>query len=396
MDGNGRSRAARWRTLGRLFFEMCFVSTFVLGGGYVILSVADERFSRRFPCVRRGELFEMLPLFQMVPGIIGVHTAIFLGSRIAGLPGALVALAAVALPSVLVFTAVSLAYAVLPVGHPLLQASFLGLRAALTGLLCEIALRTAKTSAKGAFGIVAFAVSLAAMTVCAVPPGRLIVSFMAFGVAFLAVRERLSPSPGASRTFGTLWAIPLLFMGYGLIAFGGGFVLIPVYFRDFVGAAAPYLNLDPADFANVMALTEMTPGPVAVNCATFFGYRMGHLPGALAATVSLLLPGSAILLLALRSIERFRSSLVVRGVFLGVRPVALAMIASAAWSFAGISVWHSSAEGLCFSPTGAVLAAATLFASLTRRLGAVTLILLCAFAALAVGFLCPAALSVRV
>jgi hypothetical protein len=87
-----------------------------------------------------------------------------------------------------------------------------------------------------------------------------------------------------------------------------------MYVGDFVGEAAPYLQLSGSEFADVMALTQMTPGPIAVNCATFFGYRMGMdsfgapaaaLLCAFVATLALLIPGSTLLYIALGSIERF-------------------------------------------------------------------------------------------
>ena len=67
-------------------------------------------------------------------------------------------------------------------------------------------------------------------------------------------------------------------------------MLVPMYMEEFVGPNAPLLQIAPEEFSNVIALTQMTPGPVSVNAATFFGYRMGGVAGALLATVCLLLP----------------------------------------------------------------------------------------------------------
>lgn len=371
------------RTLWLLFREMAFLAAFVIGGGYVILSVADERFSRKYQWIRTGELFEMLPLFQMIPGIIGGHTAVYLGNRVAGPLGALVASAGMMLPSVVIFLAISLAYRSIPIGSACMAAVFLGLRAALTGVLAEMVVRTWRRSVSGVFGYLVCPLAVLAMIVGKVSPALVIVAGMLSG---LAVEFRRGRPPAAdadgAKVFRSFWAIPLLFVGYGLMAFGGGFVLVPVYLRDFVGETARFLQLAPADFANIMALTEMTPGPVAANCATFFGFRLGGVAGALVATASLLLPGAVILYAALRSLDRFRSSVVVRGILHGVRPVTSALLFCATWAIAGMSVWRSTSDGLAFSPLACALAVATFLLVTTKRLGAVPTIVLSALTSL--------------
>ena len=96
------------RKLFRLFYEMFCIALFVVGGGYAIIAVADEVFSRKLKWTKEGELAEQLPLFQMIPGIMAGHAAVYLGRKVAGFAGSCVALLGVALPSVLVFTAVSM------------------------------------------------------------------------------------------------------------------------------------------------------------------------------------------------------------------------------------------------------------------------------------------------
>ena len=77
---------------------------------------------------------------------------------------------------------------------------------------------------------------------------------------------------------------------FGCLGFGGGFVLVPLYLQTFVGEAAQLLQIPAEEFSNLMALTQATPGPVSVNAATFFGYRMAGVAGAAVATTALLLP----------------------------------------------------------------------------------------------------------
>ena len=89
-----------------LFCELFRISLFVVGGGYAIIAVADAVFARR-KWTREGELIDRLPVFQMVPGLIATHTAVYVGNKLAGGLGALVGVTAVALPAIVIFTCVS-------------------------------------------------------------------------------------------------------------------------------------------------------------------------------------------------------------------------------------------------------------------------------------------------
>ena len=181
------------------------------------------------------------------------------------------------------------------------------------------------------------------------------------------------------------------FMKIDLLAFGGGYVLVPMYMADFVGPSAPHLNLTPEEFANVMALTQMTPGSISVNCATFFGYRMCGMLGSLVATVAMVLPNYVLLLLVLRSLEKFRASTVVSGLLAGFRPATTALMAVAAFAFAGMSVWtrfaaQNGGADIVFHPLAALIFASVLAAMLAQKASVVTLV----FWSAAVGALCEA------
>ena len=374
------------KRLWTLFWEMFKIALCVVGGGFAILAVADEVFSRKFGWTEEGEIADRLPIFQMVPGIIAGSTAIYVGRKVAGVPGAASALLGVFLPSVIVFSAVSAGYALIPLESPALKAAFLGLRAALTGIIAAMAVRSWPKCIGSAYSVCILALALVSLGPAGVNPALVVASAVLCGVA----AEFGRPRPGAPCLMSSAaLAIPLVFLKYGAIAFGGGYVLVPVYLGDFVGPAAPYLQLAEREFADVMALTQMTPGPVAVNCATFFGYRMGLADGlgpaggvacAFAATLLLLLPGSVLLYLALGSVERFSRNRVVQGVMSGVRPVTVAMMLNALWAFAAMSVWTRAGEGFDFHPFAFALALFAAAAVLTKRVGVVKTIVLCAVA----------------
>ena len=359
------------RRLARLFFEMFRIALFVVGGGYAIIAVADDVFSRKLKWTKEGELVDALSLFQTFPGIMAGHCAVYVGRKVAGPIGSVVALAGVILPSLVIFLFVSMGYDAIPVGNRWLVAAFGGLRAALAGVILGMIVRSWTKSVCGGYGYVAMFAGLA-LLLAGVNPAIVLVAAMIAGVA-----AEFAPR-GGSRKFNSLGIVFPVFLKYGALAFGGGYVLVPMYIRDFVGCDAPWLQLPAEEFANLMALTQMTPGPIGINAATFFGYRLGGVLGAALATAALVLPGSLLLSLALASMERFSGSRVVKGIFGGVRPVTMSLMVSAAWSFAGMSLWTVHDCGFSVDYVALALAAFAAFATIRRMLGVMQTIFICA------------------
>lgn len=361
------------RILLELFWEMFKISLFVVGGGYAILPVADEVFARR-GWTTEGELVDHLPVFQMLPGIIAAHTAVYVGNKVAGLAGAVVCLLGVVLPSVVIFTLIAMGFAALPLGNAHLEGVFGGLRASLTGVIGSTIVRSWPRALPN---VRAYLVMLGAVTalLLGVPIPLVLVVAMLVGLACVF---RAPTSAGGGLKLRSSALVPLLlFAKYGLLCFGGGFVIVPMYLEDFVGPAAPYLQLPSADFSNVMALTQMTPGPIGANCATFFGYRLAGVGGALTATALLLLPGAVLALLAFRSLDRFSSSRVVRGILLGVKPVSIALMLVALGEFARAAFTGPVPVVLTFVSAGLIY---------FRKLSVVKVILLSALVGLAASF----------
>lgn len=325
----------------RLFWELFKISLFVVGGGYAIIVVADDVFAK-IGWTREGELLERLPVFQSVPGIIATHVAVYVGKKVAGRIGAAVGVAAVALPSVAIFTAVSAGYAYLPLDKHWLVGAFAGLRAAIAGIVAAALIRGWRRSVDSAFAYAILVMSVAAIAAFGVPVFAVLLVAMALG---MAVPERVSAE--TSRKFRSSWLPLLVFLKYGALCFGGGFVLVPMYLQDFVGPDAPFLKIDPGEFANLMALTQMTPGPIGVNAATFFGFRIGGVPGAVLASAALLLPGSVALWFVLRSMDRFRNSRIVRGLMRGARPASAALMICAMQSFVSIDPVSIAISAVC-------------------------------------------------
>lgn len=369
------------KDLVRLFAEFFKISLFVVGGGYAIISVADDVFAK-LGWTKEGELVDQLPVMQMVPGLIATHCAVYVGRKRAGLTGAAVGVVAAALPSVALFTIVSAGYSTLPLKSPLLASFFVGLRSALTGIILSALVRSAQKILRTPLSAALYGLGLVALLAGANVPS-VIVAAMLIGLLTGLVPER--QSGGKCFCSFALFLPFLLFLKYGALCFGGGFVLVPMYMEDFVGSSARYLQIAESDFANLMALTQVTPGPIGVNGATYFGYRLFGVIGAVAASASLLLPGSLMSFLVFKSLSKFNGSRLVKGLMRGVRPVSLSLMSVALFSFCGMSCWSAASNAHAswctvtsanVNPVALVLVATCFWCMRARRLSPVTLIFL--------------------
>lgn len=116
------------------------------------------------------------------------------------------------------------------------------------------------------------------------------------------------------------------FIKIGLFSFGGGYAMIPLIQKEI----EMHGWLSPPEFIDIIAIAEMTPGPIAVNSATFVGFRTAGLFGSMVATTGVALP-SVVLILAISGFfYKVQKHPVNIMVFYGVRPVIIGLIASAA------------------------------------------------------------------
>ena len=134
----------------------------------------------------------------------------------------------------------------------------------------------------------------------------------------------------------SLFTIYLLFVKYGLLSFGGGYVLITLFIHDLVDK---YKLLTSGEFANLLAIAQMTPGPIGINAATYVGYKTHDILGGIVATLGLLTPAIFLVILAAFYFTKWEKSPVVQGILSGMRPATLGVIASAVVIFANIAVF---------------------------------------------------------
>ncbi len=96
------------------------------------------------------------------------------------------------------------------------------------------------------------------------------------------------------------------------------------------------------EFADVITISQMTPGPIAINSATFVGIRIGGIAGAVAATIGCVLPSCIIVLTLAYIYNKYRGLSTVQGILNGLRPAVIALILSAGMELIILSIWDGN------------------------------------------------------
>ncbi len=135
-----------------------------------------------------------------------------------------------------------------------------------------------------------------------------------------------------------------LFLSYlkiGFFGFGGGYAMLALIQNEVVVHRE---WLTEPQFADIIAVSQMTPGPIAINSATYIGYNVGGVWGAVIATVSVCIPALTLMILATRFYLKLRDNKYVKGMMAGLHPVVIGMIAAAALTL----MFPSNPEGASF------------------------------------------------
>jgi len=129
--------------------------------------------------------------------------------------------------------------------------------------------------------------------------------------------------------------LALSFLKVGLLGFGGGYAMIPLIQKE-VGKFA----ISGSEFIDIVAISQMTPGPVGVNTATYTGYRVAGVLGSVLATFSNIFPTFILMLIVARLFYIFRKNSYVEMFFRGLRPIFIGLIATSALFMAkDIRLW---------------------------------------------------------
>ena len=350
--------------LFQLAWNFLKIGTIGFGGGLAVIALMERECVRRKHCVEVDEFLHGVGLGQFL-GAFSVNTALFIGYRMLGVWGGIVAAVSFMTPCVILVILLSWLYFSFHT-LPSLQGALLGLGPVLIALILSAAWSIGRKALRSptAVGLAAYGCWAGLMRV---NPIWILVPTGLIGLWLkLETKARLTPNPESSQNaFGLVWpttwlstpaqpkiaagalagastysitssvvaAVPTSFSALvwaffkiGFIFFGGGYVLIPLLHQHLVSNLG---WLTAREFLDGVAISQLTPGPLAV-LATFAGYRVSGALGAVFATIALFLPSTILMLFISHFYQRLRNVGKARDFMSGVASTVVGLIVSAA------------------------------------------------------------------
>jgi chromate transporter len=333
-DAVARSRARRLRELAVLFLRL---GATAFGGPAAHIAMMEDEVVRRRKWLTHEEFLDLLGATNLIPGPNSTEMAIHIGHRRAGWAGLIVAGTCFILPAAAIVLAIAWAYVrfkTLPQADALLY----GVKPVIIAVVLQALWGLARTAVRNVF---LAAVAAAAATANFLGVNELVLLFAAGALAAAvqsARRARSHPSgshllllpalagAGAAAGAATSFSLGLLFLTFlkiGAVLFGSGYVLIAFLRADLVDRLH---WLSEAQLLDAVAVGQVTPGPVFTT-ATFIGYVLGGMSGAIIATGGIFLPAFGFVAASGPLVPRLRRSQTAGAFLDGVNVASLALMA---------------------------------------------------------------------
>ena len=341
---NARQRIRRRPpiSLVRLLAVFLKIGCIGFGGGMAVIALMEREFVQKRRLLSGEEFLHGVGLGQVL-GSFAANAAFFIGYRLFGVAGGILSTGVFMMPSLALVIALAHFY-FLYHSIPALQAAVVGLGPVVIALILAAAWSLGRQVLRTP---VALCIAGAALAAGALKTNAVWV-LLGAGMAGLLLPNRRRDGPGGSFAalaipatvgrFSLLGSTAITFLKTGMVFFGGGFVLVPVL-HDRLVTGLHWLS--PREFLDGVAISNLTPGPIAV-LATFAGFRVAGVAGALVATAALLAPAMGLMLLLSAQYERYRDEPRVQQFLAGVNPAVTGLIVSAAVLLGGsaITSWH--------------------------------------------------------
>ncbi|HET9722288.1 MAG TPA: chromate efflux transporter [Actinomycetota bacterium] len=312
------------------------------GGPAAHVSMMHDEVVTRRRWLGEQEFLDLLGATNLIPGPNSTEMAIHVGLARARWRGLIVAGACFILPAMLIVLA--LAWAYVRYGQtPAVEGLLYGIEPVVIAIVFQALVRLGRTAVKRSALLVAVGLGVVALYVVGV--NELVLLFGA-GLVVLLVRgaERLrrGVSPGvlpllgallpsaaavAERTSVELWRLFLLFLKFGAVIYGSGYVLFAFIQGDLVDRLG---WITQQQLVDALAVGQLTPGPVFTT-ATFIGYLVGGVGGALLATLAIFLPGFVFVAALQPIVRRMRRSTWTADLLDGVNAGAIGLMAGVTW-----------------------------------------------------------------
>jgi len=327
----------RLREVAGLFLKL---GTTAFGGPAAHIALMENEVVRRRQWLARQEFLDLLGMVNLIPGPNSTELAIFIGYRRAGWRGLLLGGVCFILPAAVIVTGIAWAY--VKFGKlPQLEGILYGLKPVIIAVVLQalwsLGPAAIKSRMLALIGALALALSFLGVNPLLILFGTGVlmaasrISFRRQGNLFGLIPMTQAGLPlmlgtGAAAPF-KLWSLFLFFLKVGSVLFGSGYVLLAFLRTDLVER---WHWLTENQLLDAVAVGQFTPGPVFTT-ATFIGYVLGGLKGALLATLGIFLPSFILVAIGGRLLPRLRR-FPATGAFLdGVNVASLALLAAVAW-----------------------------------------------------------------
>jgi chromate transporter len=352
-DSQRKIRRTSLPELARLFLKLGMVA---FGGPPAHIAMMEDEVVSRRGWLTAAEFLDFLGATNLIPGPNSTEMAIHVGRVRAGWPGLLVAGASFILPSAVMVTA--LAWAYVRFGSlPQVSGVLYGVKPIVIALIVQAVFKLAKSAVRSTWlavvgALAALATALGVDQLAVLAGGGFLtgliyclrskrrVSFSAS--ALLTGVTGVSAGSGIAAPF-SLTALFLVFLKLGAILFGGGYVLVALIRSNLVAGLG---WITERQLLDAIAMGQVTPGPLSTT-ATFIGYLLGGIPGAVLATVAIFLPAFFFVAISGPLVPRLRQSPLAGAVLDGVNVAALALIAVVTWQLFRAAVVDWTTLVLC-------------------------------------------------
>ena len=365
------------RQLAALYLKL---GTIAFGGPAAHIALMEDEVVRRRRWLTRDAFLDLLGVASLLPGPSSTETALFIGYRRAGIPGLLVAGVCFILPAMLMVGVLAWAY-VANQHLPAVQGILYGVRPVVIAIIAQALWRLGTTAVKtpllAGIGAAALLAALFGLNLVAVLISAGVVAMVRqwsrvrqHHCLLLPLAGGLATVPATAAATPSLLNIFLIFLKFGSVVFGSGYVLLAFLQHDLI---AQHHWLTEAQLNDAIVVGQVTPGPVFTT-ATFIGYLLGGPWGALLATAGIFLPAFGFVAITGPLVRKLRQSSAAGAFLDGVNVGSLALMAMVTCQLGSAAL---------VDPLTLGVAAASLVLLLWKKLNSVWLILPAALLGLA-------------
>ena len=313
--------------LRKLFFASLYLSTFTFGGGYVIVTLLKEKFVDQYHWIDEEEMLDLVAIAQSSPGAIAVNGAIVVGYKLGGIPGMLLSVLGAIIPPMVILSLISLFYDAFCSNYyiaALLKGMTAGVGAVIISVVYDMGKKRGEVKRLGK---------------CDYYGHQFLCKLFSEGEHYLyntycgCIWICAYTCEGGQQKMIYLQLF-FSFLQIGALSFGGGYAAMPLI-QEQVVTMHGWISME--TFSNLVTIAEMTPGPIAVNSATFVGTRIAGPGGAVVATLGCILPSCIIVTLLAYIYTKYRKMSLLQGTLTSLRPAVVATIAKA-----GVTILVSS------------------------------------------------------